>query len=414
MDELKPTEYPPPTDSAAAASLRCVCHVTNTGIKTVKPFSERRWNKLCCYMQLWKDLDGLEQSVAENFDVVMARKEGFHQRCFDAFTDGYRIQRAQERFQVESIKTELFKNAAEDTAVSTIESPLIGPCRQLRQCRSMRGLPTDISRCVICLDHKPWKSDADAATTTNLHEPVVRCESKNVMLRKAAEKRKDEQLLRRIQEHEEVGIAVLCHKSCHLKYVSCVKGKAHNGKTERENGVNVSSGDAVFEQFCAAVIDRQVIGNGQVLSVKTLERFFSARVKQTRHSLDTANAQIKPRLMQKYGESLVFFRPNVNRSQVVISVDFLLKILTIPDSDEELRLSDLESDHEDNAGLFSRPEGEHIHVKLCQCLMVYFVLFICLNKIVSLGLGAKLLRTSEPFLSGSQKLYSTHAHKAMR
>lgn len=127
---------------------------------------------------------------------------------------------------------------------------------------------------------------------------------------------KDYQLLVRIKEQNLAGIEPKCHKSCHTKYTSCV-----NPWLERKLRCKKSRGEEVeyniaFEKFCTKVIDKRVIDNGEVLSTKTLEELFIAFVDRYEISDEStcSNFGLKPQLMRKYSENIVFFRPNVDRS----------------------------------------------------------------------------------------------------
>jgi len=76
-----------------SARIQCVCHIVSVPqCCKVWPLTDETWQTLCEYVNAWRELDGIEQSVAVRFDAATAITQGYHQKCFRRFTNKQRLE----------------------------------------------------------------------------------------------------------------------------------------------------------------------------------------------------------------------------------------------------------------------------------------------------------------------------------
>ena len=89
--------------SVDSPKIQCVCHIRKcskyrrSGSNIIIPLTDDTWQTLCKYVNAWKELDGIGHSIAIRFDPASAISQGYHQRCFSAFTSDCRLTRAKNK-----------------------------------------------------------------------------------------------------------------------------------------------------------------------------------------------------------------------------------------------------------------------------------------------------------------------------
>lgn len=113
-----------------------------------------------------------------------------------------------------------------------------------------------VSLCVIC---RGPKICIDPATRRKMRERVVLCEdSCSRRLRRAAENRKDAELLGRIAEWTaKSGSALKCHKSCHFGYVA--DNKRFKAAAARPIDVNLGSQQQTWMKECKTSVSNMLL-----------------------------------------------------------------------------------------------------------------------------------------------------------
>ena len=118
--------------------IQCVCHIfkRRAGVNhKIIPLTDETWKILCEYVNAWKDVSGIGTSIATNFDASTAITQGYHEKCFLAFTNKQKLQRIHQNAMRKdcsevSVKTKRRKIASDtnetseplDVAVTVINS----------------------------------------------------------------------------------------------------------------------------------------------------------------------------------------------------------------------------------------------------------------------------------------------------
>lgn len=138
------------------------------------------------------------------------------------------------------------------------------------------------------------------------------------LLRKAAELRKDESILRQIRSKDCVAIEVKYHDKCYKTYTRFVGGK--EVPVEKAQSVKTKYNHA-YSKFCDDVIEKTILEEKKVYSSKALFQKFVAYVLIV-EDLDASNyrtSRLKMRLQNDYPDLVFFPRKQRNECELVYS-----------------------------------------------------------------------------------------------
>jgi hypothetical protein len=119
------------------------------------------------------------------------------------------------------------------------------------------------------------------------------------LLRTAAERKNDEQILVQIRGKDCVALEVRYHKVCYCNYTKFLTRETNKqSETERPTSVYEKS----YDVFCKKVIETEIIGNKQIKYMKDLLEKFVIIAKDT-ENVDASKYRaykLKLRLMKSY------------------------------------------------------------------------------------------------------------------
>ena len=187
--------------------------------------------------------------------------------------------------------------------------------------------------------------------------PLLTCETKDAgRLREAAERKKDENILREIRDQDCVAIEVKYHKSCYQKYTSFLKREIKNTKSKY---------DKPFEAFCKEIIDEKLIKNKEIWYTKDLRKEFIRVAKET-DNIDAScfkTFSLKQRLIRSHPQ-LVFYTPAIRNVSEMVYVENLCPEDIVEEHMmmKSVDASDGEEGDDDESGSESEESGDdNIH-----------------------------------------------------
>jgi hypothetical protein len=261
--------------------------------------SDKSINRIADFVQQWIHLDGVEQTVASDFDSLLQDGEThtiyYHRKCYMRFTDKVRVQKAKRRAKSESENNSTQKRLKRST------------------CRSNASLFPNT--CIICeKDHYMYQFDRKRKK-----ENLVLCQTFNASeaLFKAATLKTDETLLCKIQGVDCIAKELKYHKTCFLSYTRILKN--------RDTAENCDTNPCYihYKTFCKTVIESRIILNCEIMHINKLNKIFRDIIMNNEPELldkihTISNRQLKRWLVKDYPQ-LIFVKPKQrNLSELVL------------------------------------------------------------------------------------------------
>lgn len=209
------------------------------------------------------------------------------------------------------------------------------------------------------------------------YEKLTKCETDADKLLKAAKLRGDQRILLQIGKCDPVSIEVCYHASCYKQFTKCLYEQERDyDKTPFLRPLQRS-----FDQFCAEVIDKRLICNGEILKIDTLRKIFIRTVEDTENiDINTyRNFQLKAKLQGKYPD-LEFVQLGSKRCEVVfynISTDKCIINIAGVESDTDTEDSDGESGYYALKLVAGDPKQEKFALLYRSALIIRDVIAAC-------------------------------------
>ncbi|XP_071803389.1 uncharacterized protein [Asterias amurensis] len=328
-------------DSEKQFKLRCYAHSSDSN-EAIKPITETTWTKFTQCVKTWQKLDGKFGEIARCFlqdhggddtdcaALPIPNDGGFHRKCYQLFTDISKLQRAvrtkeNRDKEPEPKAKDLMKSSR---IVKKDSEPPRKKVRMIHQSSSTLNMLIEETLssthtlpriCILCHGNQ-YRKDCDGKRNK---QPLSQCTSTDGgNLLKAAQLKKDENLLLHIANKDCVAMQVRYHSVCYGNYTKCVTKRV--SKPPRDPLYFKS-----FKVFCEKYIVSQIINDKQVLRMSKLKREFDKVVREVDDddSSTYRASNLKNRLKKTFPE-LCFMKPKrVNTSEFVYVLPKGLEIL---------------------------------------------------------------------------------------
>lgn len=183
------------------------------------------------------------------------------------------------------------------------------------------------------------------------------CETLNAgLLREAAERKQDENILVHIRGRDCVAIEVRYHKICYNNYTNFLK----LNKTPSEDQQSGHMYQKGYQIFCEEIVEKQLIANKQIRYMTDLFNEFLHFVKKE-EGLDATPFRafrLKNRLSRAYPQ-LVFHRPNVRTKSEIVYVESLTSLDLL---DEHMTLKSMHEEVNDTSSYLTSVHTNELHV----------------------------------------------------
>ncbi|XP_071953111.1 uncharacterized protein [Antedon mediterranea] len=318
---------------------QCFMHCMNEPDSSLKPFTVITWNRFLEYVIKWKDCNNTEQGKISNSFLESTESDidtisqlpipdkggGYHRRCYQRFTDTYRLQKAKKKIKNTKSDTEDHGNVDEV------------PLKKTRRClrskvsssdskpaRSKHVLP---AVCIICKKLRYGRVDRFKGSRTM--EKLIMCEHINGgTLLEAAELKQDERLLQQIKDQDCVAIELRYHRSCHKEYTQVLYRKP------QASDADMSIYSKSFEFFCTEIVYKDLIQKKNIVRLNKLKELFVQIVRE-QENVDASAYKtwnLKRQLQKRYPQ-LLFLKPKRNNESEFVYVDEVNAGMLIVDMD---------------------------------------------------------------------------------
>lgn len=295
----------------------CCLHLTNV-VDKIKPFSEITWTKVTNCIPKWIPLGSSEAEIASNLQNISVENElnipndsaiGFHQKCYNKFTDKTRIEAAEKRL----IRQQKVPQANNLTNTSNLTLDAHQSKRDLQSTNigiqshsSHTILP---SACIICRTEKYIKENHSGKRQ---REKLARLKTNDNLLLFAATSKNDEKILMELRCKDMAAIEVRYHRSCYKRYIS--KFTSRHTPVSGDNNHKES-----FKEFCSEVIEKRIMEQKVILEMNTLTELFVKKVFE-KEGIDITgyrNSCLKLRIQKLYPNVHFIKRSKVNSCELV-------------------------------------------------------------------------------------------------
>ncbi|XP_070534449.1 uncharacterized protein [Ptychodera flava] len=359
---------------AASTATQCACHVVETKRKEpICSFTEKSRAKLLECSEVWINSDGVEKEVAQQLlgECRDQASVGYHRVCYQRFTDKRRLTQAQKRKEKGNLrKTLLTSTSNELSDFDNDDKQHVSPKK-----RHLRSDPASSSIsaakrksayvlppiCIIC---RRQKQRLDPITKKRSYERLTACETDGRTLIKAAEIKKDEKVLLQLRGQDLVSIEVKYHRSCYLNYTRCVT-YTYQKKEEEDSGIMYAPS---FKKFCDEVVQKRVIEGRECIAMDVMRNIFIKMINDN-EGIDAStyqNASLKRRLQARFGDKLVFIRPEYRHCEILMAsredTGSDSHILNITNTDSESEGSENEMESQSMTTSYDNSQDERLEM----------------------------------------------------
>lgn len=322
----------------------CLCHVTGSDEK-VTPFAEKSWNKFEECAKRRKD----HIWVAMNGNWEQGPKGGYHRRCYQSYTNIVNISRMEAA--TPTIKTT-------SPATESMESQSANEtCNETASKRIHRSHAStfDIQKCIICQKIKSMRKKGGRGA-----EPLTQniSEYGSQSLLRAAEIRKDENVLLHLRGQDCIACEVKYHRTCYKNYTrekQLSKLEAENCATEDKECNSYTKAFSKVQEY----VETEVLANAKVVKMTELLAKFVCHLKEYGVEVsEYRSSKLKQRLTTTFGAMLEYQRPTIqSQSELVFSARVKKGqiVETLVKKDDESRLEEIEVEEE------SEPENNIVY-----------------------------------------------------
>ena len=272
-------------------SMRCIIHCKDTGTEQVKPCTTISYSRIIDCATQWLHLDGTQQHVASQVDLNanLSDEFGYHQSCYDTFTNKKNIHQANVRVAkgVKRPWQEIGSQASNQNILPNL--CLICKKKQIR-IKDFRG-------------HK-WVPETLVHKNTIPERVILALEHHGI------DNSEFEHILAEIKEKGPKSLSCSYHMSCYKEFTRILYIK------EKEKTYQYL--EQTFEIFCRDIVEKRIIGEGEMFRMPELRDLFVATAKDVENAvLDNYQTyRIKLRLKNKY-PNLNFVRESIRNSEIV-------------------------------------------------------------------------------------------------
>ncbi|XP_071958032.1 uncharacterized protein [Antedon mediterranea] len=305
--------------------LKCFFQIYKHSNEIISPITEIRWKKVLLCSKSWIKLDGNGKEIAihltelgmsdegKSFDDVVREHPGlgFHATCYRRYTDTSRLKKAE---------TRVAKKRSQAGDSESPDEPPVKRAKHFLRSSSATAMVQKATilpkKCIICkLQDKLVTIQGKRG-----HDKLRKALTDDAgMLRKAAEMREDESILKDIRGKSCACIEVRYHDQCYKNYTKIVV----NSRKRHDSGKELESVFLTYKQsykvFCRDVIDKRLQYGQEILRLAKLQKLFMKSIEKTEKVyLSTIRSDVLKKKLRMDYPNLIFHSPTRRNESVLV------------------------------------------------------------------------------------------------
>lgn len=314
----------------------CCLHLTDV-VDKINSFSPTTWTKVSNCSIKWIPLGGAEAQIASDLKNISVNNElnipidstiGFHQKCYNKFTDKTRIEAAEKRVARLQKTQQSDDNVGDSTFKVCKQKPLLRSSNTGIRFQDRRTILPEV--CIICRSEKYIK---EKHSGKRIRQKLSKCETNDNLLLSAAISKKDENLLLVLRCNDMVAMEVKYHRSCYKRYTKGLTKK-------RPDPIPGDKNQESFKEFCTEIIEKRIMEQKEILRMNKLTEIFVKKVLE-KEGIDITgyrNFSLKKRIQKLYPSIHFIKRSKVTDCEIVLceaAADNVCHLINISNSSTE-------------------------------------------------------------------------------